>query len=409
MRIIALGGCGGMGRFAVRTALTFDFIEKIIIADLDEARAREFAAQCGAKAGYARIDIEDSPALKLLFSETDVVMSTVGPYYRLGVPILKAAIESGCDYIDINDDWEPTLEMLDLSDDARDAGVTAVLGVGASPGISNMLALKAMEPLDSVEKLYTGWGVGDTENSDFGEPGRGGSFGAAIEHWVHQFTGKIRVRRDGSFVESAPLEAIEINYPGIGRGTVHTLGHPEPVTLGRFRPEIQDCYNVMDFPPYLISILKNLARKVDSGKMSVKEAADIIESLEGKGFTGILFSSFSLGFLTAVVRQILRPQRSFPGDFALAVGRKDDQETTVAAHLKSLPTGGLERMTMGSITGIPMAIGLKMLADNHISRKGVFAPEEALDPDIFFDELAPLCTPAYNSSKDLVAITGQHT
>ena len=122
MRVIALGGCGGMGQFAVRTALTFDFIEKIIIADLDEARAQEFAAQCGPKSGYARIDIEDSPALKQLFSETDVVMSTVGPYYRLGVSILKAAIESGCDYLDINDDWEPTLEMLDLSDEAQAFG-----------------------------------------------------------------------------------------------------------------------------------------------------------------------------------------------------------------------------------------------------------------------------------------------
>ncbi len=75
MRVIALGGCGGMGQFAVRTALTFDFIEKIIIADLDETRARQFAEQCGPKTGYARIDIEDSPALKLLSSGTPLKFS----------------------------------------------------------------------------------------------------------------------------------------------------------------------------------------------------------------------------------------------------------------------------------------------------------------------------------------------
>lgn len=33
MRVIAVGGCGGMGRFAVQTALTFDFVDQLIIAD----------------------------------------------------------------------------------------------------------------------------------------------------------------------------------------------------------------------------------------------------------------------------------------------------------------------------------------------------------------------------------------
>ena len=399
-----MGGCGGMGQFSVRTAIDFDFLDKIIIADLDETRARKFAEQCGPKADYVKIDIEDTEALKRLLSETDVVMTTVGPYYKLGVPILKAAIESGCNYIDINDDWEPTLEMLDLNEEARKAGITAIVGLGASPGISNMLALKAMEPLDVVEKLYTGWGAGDTENSDFGEPGQGGSFGAAEEHWVHQFTGKIQVRRQGEFVETKPLEKIEIEYPGIGKGNVYTLGHPEPVTLPRFKPEIQDSYNVMDFPPFIIAMLKNLARRVDSGRISVQDAVDIIESLGDKGFSGILFSSFGLGYIAAVIRQTLKPRQSFPGDFALAVGIKDNHKTTVGAHLRSLPTGGFEKMTMGSITGVPMAIGLKMLAQDKISKKGVFAPEDSIDPNVFFNELAPLCTPPCKSVDDLVEI-----
>ena len=45
---------------------------------------------------------------------TRVVMNTVGPFFRFGVPILTAAIDAGTDYIDVCDDWEPTLEMLAL-------------------------------------------------------------------------------------------------------------------------------------------------------------------------------------------------------------------------------------------------------------------------------------------------------
>jgi hypothetical protein len=32
VRVIAMGGCGGMGRFAVQTALTFDFVDQIVVA-----------------------------------------------------------------------------------------------------------------------------------------------------------------------------------------------------------------------------------------------------------------------------------------------------------------------------------------------------------------------------------------
>ena len=404
IQVVALGGCGGMGQFAVRTALDFDFVDKIIIADLDEDRARKFADQCGSKASAIPIDIQDTKALIDLLSSSDVVMTTVGPYYRFGVPILKAAIEAGCHYIDINDDWEPTLEMLDLDEDAKKAGITALVGMGASPGISNMLAVKAMDQLDIVEKIFTGWGIGDSENEDFGEPGRGGTFGAAVDHWVYQFTGRIRVRRGGDFVEASPLQEIEIDYPGLGRGKVHTLGHPEPVTLPLYRPEVKDSYNVMDFPPSLVTILKTVAQKVNTGRLSVSEGAEWITSLENKGMSGLLFSGLGPRLLLALIRQAVKSRPSFPGDFALAIGLKDGKETTVGAHLKSLPFGGMEKMTMGAITGVPMALALKMFADGLVDRKGVFAPENLIEPDTFFNELAPLCTPECGSAEELVEI-----
>jgi hypothetical protein len=37
-------------------------------------------------------------------------------------PILDAAIGSGCDYLDIDDDWESTLGVFDQDDRARERG-----------------------------------------------------------------------------------------------------------------------------------------------------------------------------------------------------------------------------------------------------------------------------------------------
>ena len=55
----------------------------------------------------------------------NIVVNTCGPFFKFGEPILSAAIDSGCHYLDICDDWEPTLEMMKLDANAKSAGVSA--------------------------------------------------------------------------------------------------------------------------------------------------------------------------------------------------------------------------------------------------------------------------------------------
>ena len=104
MKVIALGGTGGMGRYAVRTAAGFDFVEEIVVADLDGEAAGRFAGEVGEKARGAAVDVRDTGALKALLAQGDVVLNTVGPFFRFGVPILQAVIEAGRHYLDICDD-----------------------------------------------------------------------------------------------------------------------------------------------------------------------------------------------------------------------------------------------------------------------------------------------------------------
>ena len=78
-------------------------------------------------------------------------MSTVGPFFVFRPPILPAAIDAACDYIDICDDPDPTLEMLAFDDRAQAAGVTALLGMGGNPGVANLLAVIAGRELNTVE------------------------------------------------------------------------------------------------------------------------------------------------------------------------------------------------------------------------------------------------------------------
>ncbi len=389
-----------MGVFALRTAVRDGIWSEIVVADLDGARAESFArGLADSRVRAVPLDVTEAAALARAVDAADVVLNCVGPYYRFGVPILDACLGAGCHYLDLNDDWEPTLEMLALDERARDAGVSAVLGMGASPGLTNLLAVMAARELDRVDTLDTIWGLGEKGlRGPLGElrPGEGGSHGAATEHWVQQLTGTIRVVRDGALVETRPLQAVGIDYPGHPPVTCHGVGHPEPITLLRAHPGLRSSRNLMDMPAALIALLRRVAARVDQGACSVREGAREIEAVTEAGPLRMLLSRTGLGLLL----ELMRGAPHLPSLCALATGEADGQRLRVGAALTAAPAGG-----MGGITGVPAGIGLGLLARGQLKRRGVVAPEEAFEPDEVMKALAPHCRDLPPGSDRPVRIT----
>ncbi|MBW1879096.1 MAG: saccharopine dehydrogenase NADP-binding domain-containing protein, partial [Deltaproteobacteria bacterium] len=307
-----------------------------------------------------------------LLSEADVVVNTVGPYFRFGVPVLRAAIEAGCHYLDICDDWEPTLEMLELDATAREAGVTAVIGLGASPGISNILAVKAIAELDRATEIYTAW---DLEGAVPERVGREPS--AAMVHGFHQLSGTIQVYDEGRYTEIRPLEPRTLDYPGLGPGHLWTIGHPEAVTLPHTYPDLRRSMNLMFASRFTLFGTRVLSWLVTHGWFSEQRAAWWAERLENAPV-----DPDHTAQLHALAKGGLPPL------FALAMGEKDGRPASAAVMITSAPRGG-----MGGVTGVPLAVGLDLLGRGKLENRGVFAPEAIVDPDAFFEGLAPHCVP----------------
>lgn len=392
MKVLALGGCGGMGRHAVRTAIGFDFVDEVIVADRDGEAAVSFAKRCGENARGVRVDATDGGALRKLLDDADIVLNTVGPFYRFGVPILEAAIDTGCHYLDINDDWEPTLDMLALHERAEDADVTAIIGLGASPGISNMLAVKAMAGLDRVDEVLTGWSLDEIGDSlEEGLSAAGGP-SAALVHWMHQCSGSIRVWRNGAFADVRPVEERAVEFPSIGRGRAWSVGHPEAVTLPMTFPEIGSSANVMTGPTSLMAAVTELRDAIDAGQLTVEQAAQMMSQPMPDDLKKSMLAERGT-------------TSELPPLFALATGSKNGAPRSIGALILGAPSGG-----MGGITGIPLALGLPLFASSEAPRRGVFAPEGAVDPDAFFEALAPFCrapgseTP-FASASELILVT----
>jgi len=139
MKVLALGGSGDMGRMAVSILLESPKITSITVADINLERVKHFIELVGSeKLNPVEIDVNDKDRLADLISSHDIVMNTVGPYYKYATMILEAVIKAKKPYVDICDDWKPTLDSLKLNEKAKEAGVTAIIGIGASPGITNL-------------------------------------------------------------------------------------------------------------------------------------------------------------------------------------------------------------------------------------------------------------------------------
>ena len=132
MKILVIGGAGDMGRYAITILLSSSLnskIKSITIADYNIKLADIFVDLIQEKLNQpdklktVKIDVMDLKELNGLMSEHDVILNLVGPFYKFGVPILNEAIKAGKPFLDICDDWKPTLESLKLNEKAKEAGV----------------------------------------------------------------------------------------------------------------------------------------------------------------------------------------------------------------------------------------------------------------------------------------------
>ncbi|WP_222564344.1 saccharopine dehydrogenase family protein [Novilysobacter antarcticus] len=364
MKILALGGAGQEGNRTVRDLVAGAGVASVVIGDLNLAAADKLKEEIGSdKVSTVRIDATVTPELVKALKDVDVVITFVGPYYRFGVPILKAAIEAGCHYVDICDDAEPTADMLELHEQARQAGIVALVGCGVSPGTLNVIARDAANRLDDLEDLHFRWNVPSSDvEGDIGKS-------AAVQHGIHIVDGDVVQFLDGDWTTVPAMSGSErVTFPVLGECEAYYLGHPEPVTIPRY-----------------IKGLRNVTQK--GGVL---------------GLDGLLRAFRELG-LTSDEPLQLKVGDVRPSDVAAALlGRMPDPDPAelppAVSEFMLIATGKRDgkpvKMTyalsgrMGPLTGVPASIIAQMIGSGQISGKGVFAPEGCVDPDIFLAELA---------------------
>ena len=360
-----LGGCGGIGTVATRTLVAADDVDEIVVADVRADAARALVAELGdTRLRGIGFDATDPTSVASAIEGADVVLSCVGPFYRFGEPLLAAAIEAGVPFVDVCDDLDATQRQLALHERAVAAGVTALIGMGNSPGLANVLVRYAADLLlDEVTSV-------DILHIHGGEPTEGG---AVIKHRIHAMTNDVPVFVDGEQRMVRMLEpsgqafVVETDFRDVGRFPVYPYPHPETITLPRHLPGLRRATNLgVVFPLPYFALTQEMVRV---GMCSTEPLA--------VGDVEVVPLEVSVAHILRERPRLLAEAGVTGPAGCLKVvvgGTQAGEEHTWVFSLSSSGDGA------GEGTGIPAGLGALLVLRGEVAGPGVLPPEAAVDP-----------------------------
>lgn len=366
-KVVVLGGCGAVGSVAVKTLAASGVFDEIVIGDLNAARASGLLGELAGKGvRFAPVDASRPESVRAAIAGADVVLNCVGPFYKTVKNILTTVIEAGIDYVDICDDVDVTLDMLGLDEAARRAGVTALIGMGASPGATNLLARyiaeTQLEETDSVDIFHCHGGEA------IEGPG-------VIGHRFHCMSIDIPMFLDGErkYVKYFGPDGMALretfDFPLLGPTPLFPYPHPEQVTLPRYLKvrQVTNKGSVLPIPYY--ELTAELCRLGLTSRTPIE--------VNGQP---VVPHDFAVAFLIRERERLLKEANFGKQRGCMSVvvkGRKGGAPREVRVHMFSGESG------LGEGTGVPAALGVMLMRRGKVTAKGVLPPEGCIDPTEF--------------------------
>jgi lysine 6-dehydrogenase len=346
MRVAILGAGGTIAPAIVRDLAESEDVEQLLLLDLDEGRAQAVAERHGGgRAIASEVDARDGLAASL--GGYEVLVNSAS--YRINLDAMRACLEAGCHYLDLGGLYHMTGRQLELDPDFREAGLLGLLGMGSSPGKTNVMAERAVRELGErpsrVDVIAAGRDL---------DPPDGFSVPYALRTLVDEVTLAPVVVRGGEPHELEPLSpggTVPLPEPIGEAETIHTL-HSEVRTF----PDSFGCTESsfrLSLAPALLERLRELSGASDE---EIERAA----------------------------REALPPS---PGTVSVHAVEAEGggRVVRVTALTRPMAAWGLGGGIVS--TAAPAAAAVRLLARGRLAERGVLPPERCVHPDDLFPEL----------------------
>ncbi|WP_173327289.1 saccharopine dehydrogenase family protein [Sharpea azabuensis] len=400
-RVLVIG-CGGVAQVAIQKCCQVDDVfTDICIASRTvskcDALKEKLEGKTKTKMTTAKVNADNKDEVVALIKsyQPDLVMNIALPYQDL--TIMDACLEAGVNYMDTanyepedTDDpsWRAIYEKrckekgfsayFDYSwqwaykKKFEDAGLTALLGCGFDPGVTQAYCAYAkkheFDTIDTIDILDC----------------NGGDHGYAFATNFNPEVNLREVSAPGSYIENnkwveIPAMSIkrEYNFDGVGKKDMYLLHHEEIESLNVNIPEAKRIRFFMTFGQ---SYLDHMRCLEDVGMLSTSPVM-----FEGKEIVPIKFL------------KALLPDPATLGERTVGktnigcifTGKKDGQEKSyyiynICDHQECYKEVGSQAVSY--TTGVPAMCGALMLLEKKWNKAGVYTVEE-FDPDPFIAAL----------------------
>ncbi len=364
-RITLLGACGAVGSVAAGILASSGDFDEMVLCDLNLRKIKNIAKSLNKSNISARsFDADNMESIKNVIKGSDVVLNCVGPFYKYGPRILRAAIETKVNYVDVCDDFDATVSMLKMDKAAKKVGISALIGMGSSPGMANVIVRFCADNLfDKVESV-------DIYHAHGGEKVEGP---AVVKHRIHSMEADIPMFLNGKFTTIRLFEksgkALEevTDFKNVGKYRVYGYPHPETITLPRYLKGVKRVTNLgLVLPPAYAELIKGMVR------LGVTSAKPII--VQGVKVNPL---EFAVAFILSQRARLTREAGLTEAQGCLKIvvkGKKNGAKNTYVFQMTSKGKG------MGEGTGIPAALGAILMGSKKITVKGVLPPEACVNP-----------------------------
>ena len=355
-----------MGRATAWDLAENDAVDDLLIADADIDTAEEFAAELPGDVETEYVDVTDHDQLVSVIDDSDVVANALP--YAFNTAVMEACLAADAHYLDLGGLYHVTQDQMEYDEKFDEADLVAVLGLGASPGMTNVAAAKGVEQLDEVDEVHIRTGA----------KGGADGFAYSAKTILDELTMEPIVYEDGE-IESLPAlsgrERYEMPDPVGEVEGFHSI-HSELATM----PYTFEGVDTVDFRVAFAPSLVNI------GEVLINQGLTSEEEIEFKGATFSPREFIDWYFDQQPSPGAVEEWKSFRIDVE---GTKDGEPAqyryTVVVESR-LDDWGLKATAVW--TGVPMAVGAQLLGEGEALTSGAKAPEELFDPSQFMDELA---------------------
>lgn len=374
MKVVQLG-CGTCGLVCAEHLAKNPKVSHLTLADMNTDGAQALAERIKSdKVSVQKVDGTKREELEKLLSGQDIVIATMP--WRLNKLAMEVATKTKTHYIDFGMPFDSTGQEFDrFAEMCRDAGISALIGMGVEPGISDVFAMRAASKLDRADEAHVY--DGDTahiEGIEIFSPWS--PIDMLDETSVHA-----AVFRDGKIEFVPPLSMRQTyDFPEpVGRLTVYKTNHDETY-----------------FMPMEIKTLRNASFNIAIDDNFV-EAAEVLQKTGMLSKEPIEVRGVKIRPLDVVAALMPTPANlasQVKGDACVSVevsGQKEGKRTMVRiwmmlSHEKTSELYGTS--ATGYLVGTGGAIATEMLIDGEVEKKGFVIPEQ-LPTDSFISRLGP--------------------